>query len=173
MLTKRISKDQRILILQQPLPQQYILHYITNKGGVVLIHKLVDDSVSDYELLIAIGIVLANEGKKVELLPTLHEKDVDFRRKVLPGVRMNKNPDLRVDGEYWEVEAPEWPYHRTKIHTRVRKGQEQADALIIFFAKEVNIKSVEVIIQARFKEHQKFKKAEIWVNYKRMGSYIK
>jgi hypothetical protein len=86
---------------------------------------------------------------------------------------MNKNPDLRINGEYWEVEAPEWPYHRTKIHTRIRKGQEQADSLIIFFAKEVNIKSVEVIIQARFKEHRKFKKAEIWVNYKRMGGYIK
>jgi hypothetical protein len=173
MLTKNISKDQRILIFQQPLHQQYFLHYSNTNGGVVLIHKLVHDTDSDYELLISIGIVLANEGKKVELLPRLHEKDVDFRRKVLPGVRMNKNPDLRINGEYWEVEAPEWPYHRSKIHNRVRKGQEQADALIISFAKEVNIKSVEVIIQARFKEHKKFKKAEIWIKCERIGSYIK
>jgi hypothetical protein len=155
------------------LHQQFILHYSNTNGGVVLVHKLVDNTESDYELLIAIGTVLANEGKKVELLPTLHEKDVDFRRKVLPGARMNKNPDLRINGEYWEVEAPDWPYHRTKIHTRVRKGQEQADSVIIFFAKEVNIKSVEVIIQARFKEHQKFKKAEIWVCYNKVGTYIK
>lgn len=173
MLTKNLSKDQRILIFQQPLHQQFILHYSNTNGGVVLIHKLVQDTDSDYELLIAIGTVLASEGKKVELLPKLHEKDVDFRRKVLPGARMNKNPDLRINGEYWEVESPEWPYKRVKIHTRVRKGQEQADALIISFAKEVNIKSVEVIIHARFKEHQKFKKAEIWVNYKRVKTCIK
>jgi hypothetical protein len=173
MLTKSISKDQRILILQQPLHQQFILHYSNTNRGVVLIHKLVDSNDSDFELLLAIGIVLAHEGKKVELLPKLHEKDVDFRRKVLPGARLNKNPDLRINGEYWEVESPRWPYKFLNIDTRIRKGQEQADSLIIFFSKEVNIKSVEVIIQARFKEHRKFKKAEIWVNLKRMGAYIK
>jgi hypothetical protein len=43
----------------------------------------------------------------------------------LRGVRMNKNPDLRIDGEYWEVEAPEWPYKRTNIDNRIIKGQEQ------------------------------------------------
>ena len=173
MLTKNISKDQRILIFQQPMHQQFILHYSNTNGGVVLVHKLVDNTESDYELLIAIGTVLANEGKKIELLPKLHEKDVDFRRKVLPGARMNKNPDLRINGEYWEVESPKWPYKFQNVDTRLRKGQEQADALIIYFSKDVNIKSVEVIIQARFKEHQKFKKAEIWVNCKRIGTYIK
>jgi hypothetical protein len=86
---------------------------------------------------------------------------------------MNKNPDYRINGEYWEVESPEWPYKRQCVDRRIRKGQEQADALIIFFSKEVNIKSVEVIIQSRFKEHRKFKKAEIWINYTRVGMYIK
>ena len=106
MLTKNISKEQRVLILQQPLHQQFILHHSNTNGGVVLIHKLVDSNDSDFELLVAIGIVLANDGEKVELLPKLHQKDVDFRNKVLPGARMNKNPDLRINGEYWEVESP-------------------------------------------------------------------
>lgn len=128
-----------------------------------------DANDSDYELLLAIGIVLANDGEKVELLPKLHQKDVDFRNKVLPGAKMNKNPDLRINGEFWEVESPTWPYHRTKIQTRIRNGQEQADALIIYFAKEVNIKSVEVIIRARFKDHRYFKKAQIWVRGKKWG----
>jgi hypothetical protein len=105
MLTKNISKEQRILILQQPLHQQFILHYSNTNGGVVLIHKLVDADDSDFELLVVIGIVLANDGEKVELLPKLHQKDVDFRNKVLPGAKMNKNPDLRINGEYWEVEC--------------------------------------------------------------------
>jgi hypothetical protein len=173
MLTKNISKDQRILILQQPLHQQFILHYSNTNGGIVLIHKLVDTSDNDYDLLVAIGIVLADEGKKVELLPKLHERDVDFRCKVLPGVRLNKNPDLRINGVYWEVESPKWPYKRLNIDTRIRKGQEQADSLIIFFSKDVNIQSVEVIIQARFKEHRKFKKAEVWIKYQRLSTYIK
>jgi hypothetical protein len=173
MLTKNISKDQRILILQQPLHQQYILHHSNTNGGVVLIHKLVDADDSDYELLLAIGIVLANEGEKVELLPKLHQKDVDFRNKVLPGAKMNKNPDLRINGEYWEVESPKWPYHRTKINTRIRHGQEQADFLIICFEKEVNVASVESIIKDRFKDHRNFRKAEIWVKYKRISRYTK
>ena len=173
MLTRKITKEERICILQQPLHLQYICHHSNSNGGVVLIHKLVDTSDSDYELLVAIGIVLANEGQRTELLPKLHERDVDFRNKVLPGVRMNKNPDLRINNEYWEVEAPGWPYKRININNRIRKGQEQADSLIIHFAKEVNIKSVETIIEARFKEHRKFKKAEIWVCCKRLGTYIK
>jgi hypothetical protein len=170
---EKIRPDQRKLILQQPLHQQFILHYSNLNGGVVLVHRLVDCFESDFKLLIDIGIVLANEAKKIELLPKLHEKDVDFRRKVLPGVRMNKNPDLRINGEYWEVEAPEWPYKRTSIDNRIKKGQEQADALIIFFAKDVNIKSVERAILGRFYMHQNFKKAEIWINFKRIGTYIK
>ncbi len=173
MLTQAISKEQRMLILQQPLHQQFILHYSNTNGGVVLIHKLVDTNDSDYELLVAIGIVLANEGQRTELLPKLHERDIDFRNKVLPGVRQNKNPDLRINGIYWEVEEPKWPYKRININNRIRKGQEQADSLIIHFAKEVNVKSIETIIEARFKEHSKFKKAEIWVNKKRLGVYIK
>ena len=91
MLTKRISKDQRKLIFEQPLHHQFFLHYSNTNGGVVLIHKLVDDTESDYRLLIAIGIVLANEGKKVELLPTLHEKDVDFRRKGPSQIQKGRN----------------------------------------------------------------------------------
>jgi hypothetical protein len=170
---EKIRPDQRKLILQQPLHQQFDLHCSHLHGGLVLVHKLVNSSDSDFELLIAIGEVLAKEAKKVELLPKLHEKDVDFRRKVLSGVRTNKNPDLRINGEYWEVEAPKWPYKKTSIDNRIRQGQEQADSVIIYFAKEVNIKSVERIIIARFKDHQKFKKAEIWVNCKRIGTYIK
>jgi hypothetical protein len=173
MLTKNISKDQRKLIFDQPLHQQFILHFSNTNGGVVLVHKLVDNTESDYELLIAIGTVLANEGKKVELLPKLHEKDVGFRRKVLPGARTNKNPDLRINGEYWEVESPKWPYKDININNRIRKGQEQADALIIFFLKPVNIKMVERIIKGRLKDHQTFRKAEIWVNYQKMKTYIK
>jgi hypothetical protein len=71
------------------------------------------------------------------------------------------------------VEAPEWPYKDININTRIRKGQEQADALILFFTKQVNLRSVERIIKGRFKVHQKFRKAEIWMNYIRMGTYIK
>jgi hypothetical protein len=170
---ERIGAHQRKLILQQPVHQQFEVFYSTLNGGVVLVHKLITGHEHDYEVLIAIGKVLAKEGRKIELLPVLHEKDVDFRQKVLPGVRMNKNPDLRIDGEYWEVEEPAWPYSRTNIDNRIKKGQEQADAMIIHFAKEVNVRSVERAIQGRFNIHQKFKKAEIWVNFRRIGTYIK
>lgn len=170
---EKISRDHRTLILQQPVHKQFRLHYASLNGGMVLVHQLVSCLESDYNLLIHLGLVMADEAKKIELLPKLHEKDVDFRRKVLPGARMNKNPDLRINGEYWEVEAPEWPYKKNTISNRIRRGQEQADALIIFFAKEINIKSVEKIIFERFRDHKRFKKAEVWSGYKRIGTYIK
>jgi hypothetical protein len=70
-------------------------------------------------------------------------------------------------------ESPEWPYKDVNINNRIRKGQEQANCLIIFFTKPVNVKMVERIIKGRFKDHRNFKKAEIWVGYQRIKTFIK
>lgn len=165
------QKRQQVLTLA--LDQQYILHFNDVCGGIVLVHKLVNAEDSDYLLLIDIATHLAKEGKTVELLPRLHEKDIDYRKKVLPGVRVNKNPDLRIDGLYWEVEQPQYPYKNSSIDRRIRKGQEQAENLLLHFSKSVNIKTVKSLIIERFKQHRYFKKAEIWICRKRVGVFIK
>lgn len=75
--------------------------------------------------MVNIAPYLAKEGKIVELLPRLHEKDIDYRRKILPGVRANKNPDLRIDGLYWEVEEPKYSYKNNSIDQRIRKDKDK------------------------------------------------
>lgn len=88
--TIQFSRQQREQILKLPLQQQYILHFVHVCGGKVLIHKLINSKDSDYHLLVNIATILAQEGKTVELLPRLHEKDVNFRKKILLGTRINK-----------------------------------------------------------------------------------
>lgn len=80
---------------------------------------------------------------------------------------------MGIDGLYWEVEEPKHPYKNNSIDQRIRKGQEQADNLILHFTKFIQIKSVEALIRERFKQHRNFKKAEIWVCGKRKLSCIK
>lgn len=167
------TRQQRQKLLELPLQQQYILHFSNTLSGIVLIHKLVDSADNDYTLLISIAMMLADEGKTVELLPKLHEKDVNFRKKVLPGVRMNKNPDLRIDGLYWEVEEPKHPYGNNNINQRIRKGQEQADNLILHFRKNVSIALVESLLKERLRYHHQFRRAEVWINCKRVKQYTK
>jgi hypothetical protein len=80
MLTKNISKDQRVLILQQPLHLQFILYYSNTNGGVVLIHKLVEADDSDFKLLVSIGIVLANDGEKSRASAQAASKGCRFQK---------------------------------------------------------------------------------------------
>lgn len=74
---------------------------------------------------------------------------------------------------YWEVEELKYPYKNNSIDQRIRKGQEQAENLILHFSKSVHINSVKVLIKERFKQHRQFKKAEIWICKKRVRIFTK
>lgn len=158
-------------VLMKPVVEQYEL-VIKNGDALLLRHLLVDNFSTEYQLLQRSGLVLLEHFRKIEILPSLHENDIFFRKKLLPGVRHNKNPDYRLDGVYWELECPTYPYSYKKIDQRIRKGYQQADKLILFFEKPVNGFTVQKALSDRFGINKDFKEAIVIVNTK-IVSHIK
>ena len=87
----------------------------------------------------------------------------------MPGVKLNKNPDFKIDGDYWELECPTYPYKYEKIVQRIRKGYHQANNLILYFHKPVNGFTVQKAIKDRFEINKEFKEAIIIVGNKVVG----
>lgn len=75
----------------------------------------------------------------------------------MPGVKLNKNPDFRIDAVYWELECPKPPYNYKRIVQRIRRGCNQADQLILYFEKPVNVLTVQKAVDDKFKIKKKVK----------------
>ncbi|UDQ55011.1 minor capsid protein [Chryseobacterium indologenes] len=51
---------------------------------------------------------LKNGSKEIELMPEINSKSLNsYRDKIFPGYDHNKNPDLRIDGTYYDVKRVE------------------------------------------------------------------
>ncbi len=138
----------RYLILDKQLQEQYeIVDYKNNR--YLLRHKLLDNSTKEYLSLLHAGGLLLTLFKKIEILPSLNEMDVAYRNKVMPGTKSNKNPDYRIDGKFWELMQPTYPYNYKKIDQRIRKGYQQANHLILYFENPVNGFTVQKAINDR------------------------
>lgn len=140
-------------ILDKPLQEQYEIVY-REKERHLLKHELLDAATSEYKLLFHTGILLLRLFKKIEMLPSLNEMDITYRSRVMPGAKSNKNPDYRIDGKFWELEQPTFPYNYKKIDQRIRKGYQQANHLILNFENPVNGFSVQKAIKDRMQINQ-------------------
>lgn len=152
-------------MLDKPVREQYAL--LQRKNGASLWqHLLVDSGPDEFFLLVKTGSILLNLFQDVRILPSLHEADIIYRRKLMPGVKNNKNPDFKIDGIYWELECPTYPYNYNKIVQRIRKGYNQADQVILYFAKVVNGFTIQKAVQDRFKIRKDFMEAIIIIGDK-------
>ena len=95
------------------------------------------------------------------MLPVIHENDVTFRKKLLQNVKHNKNPDFRINGEYWELESPSYPYKYNNIDARIRKGSLQADRLLLHFNKAVPYTLIEKVVSDRMRVNKDLKEVVI------------
>ena len=87
----------------------------------------------------------------------------------MPGAKENKNPDFCIDGIYWELETPVYPYHYKKIDQRIRKGYRQANNVILYFEKKVNGFTVQKAVKDRFVINRDLKEVIIIVAGKIAG----
>jgi len=78
---------------------------------------------------IAAGKLLADSGYSVELLPIL-QADKARARIYGEGFVGGKNPDARINGTIAEIKSPE-KSATTSIHNAIRRGQKQADMVVI------------------------------------------
>ncbi|MEN9523113.1 MAG: Contact-dependent growth inhibition CdiA C-terminal domain [Bacteroidota bacterium] len=94
----------------------------------------------------------------------LFEKESEFRLKVLPIAKHNKNTDLRIDNNYWEVELPSFPYSFKRIDQRLRKVAHQADHVILFFKKSFSLKTVQTVADGKLKSTINLKSVLVIMN---------
>ena len=138
--------------------EAFIPIYKGRKGGYVHAHvQVLTKKGDDFDDLYLVSTDLADGRKKVEMLPPIPETETEIRSKILPNVFPNKNPDLRVDGEYYEVKRPR-SLTINAISQNIRKASHQASNVIIILEREINLSTLENITKERFKQHANLNK---------------
>ena len=133
--------------------------YENINGGKIFIHIDYEPK-NDHELLYIIAMEKADIGNIVEILPQIHIKEVDKRLKLLPNVKKNKNPDLRINGIYVEVKEPQIPYSKNNIGHIINYASKQADIVIINLIDNVNISFLQKLAKRKFTTHECLKSIE-------------
>ncbi len=88
--------DYNIQIIQNKTGD-YVPVYITLAGGRIDLHPL--HGKDELEQNVEACMILADHGFTIEMLPLLHAEEVELRKKLLPDVFANKNPDVRINGQ--------------------------------------------------------------------------
>jgi hypothetical protein len=110
----------------------YLRIYESKKGGWVELHPLhgQDELPANTEAC----RVLADDGFKIELLPSIPEGDTEARKKWLPDVYENKNPDIRINGHLiGDIKTPDkgvW-VKKPKISRAIYAAAQQKVEVVI------------------------------------------
>lgn len=89
-------------ILSRKRERQFKKAFNTEKGSV-LKHLLYRKG-EDHKAIMETAKVFAKNGSYIEILPEINRKGFEkFREIVFPNFNLNKNPDLRIDGVYYDV----------------------------------------------------------------------
>jgi hypothetical protein len=78
------------------IEDEYLRVYVSLSGGYIDLHPLHgnDELPENMEAC----KILADHGYKIEMLPSLSSSEIELRKKFLPDVFGNKNPDVRING---------------------------------------------------------------------------
>ena len=105
----------------------------TDKGSVYVMSGL-DKNKPDYEDLLSIACILAENGKTVHILSPLHYKDPTDNNvygSLIGTEYYRKCPDLLIDGEFCEYESYERPFEMERIERMVARGSKQSSQIVI------------------------------------------
>lgn len=156
---KGIPKDELSrYVLNLPADRQFEVTY-RNGGGVVRQHMLVDKEAKDFATVHQVAFDKADKGHMVEIMPVIHINDAEARKKIFPGVMGNKNPDLRIDGQYTEVERPETS-KKAAISRRIRLGARQANNVIISLPEAADEAMLRDVAKGRFNTNPDIEQVE-------------
>lgn len=100
-----------------------------NKKGKISEHILLNQG-DDYPNIKNVAeLFLKNGSKEIELMPEINSKSLNvYRNKIFPGYDHNKNPDLRIDGQYYDVKRVETIKNCQRNANRA--GEQKAIAVI-------------------------------------------
>jgi hypothetical protein len=111
----------------------YVRVYLTLSGGHIDLHPLhgKDELKENMEAC----MILADHGFIIEMLPLLHAEEVELRKKFLPDVFCNKNPDVRINGQLiGDIKTPDkdLPISKPTINRLILSAAKQkADIAIL------------------------------------------
>ena len=136
-------------------------------GGKLYTHTLFDKSVHDAKDIQGIANMLAKDGKTVMINPTkLHYKDKLYNE-VYKGLKdthyYGKNPDLTIDGKFYEYESFETKnFQPKKIAAMLKHGAKQSDRIIINNKPNVGEGYIKWKIDEKVREGFYFKEVWTW-----------
>jgi len=92
------------LFYKLPRKHQFRQIYRGENGGQVLEHWLNNKKAIDYNEIIESSKLFADKGSYVEIMPEVTGQSVlKYHLKVFPDYGLNKNPDFRIDGIYYDL----------------------------------------------------------------------
>lgn len=146
-----------------------ILEFITlyTIEGCVRRHILVNSHAQDYIYLEVIALEKGKMGMYVDILPTLAATD-PLRNILFPDAIGSKCPDLRINGELWEVKQPTNPRSLNNIKHTITAGAHQSNRVIINLVEKFDDQYLFRIAKGRFKDH---KNLEV-IEFRYEGVYI-
>ena len=136
-------------------------------GGEVLIHPEVNRKQTDYKYLLTIANVIAKEGKKVKLTPSVHFKSDAYKQiygSLIGTPYERKCPDLKVENLFYEFENFNPPFRKRKIANMISHGAKQSSQLIINNNKGASDRFILRNIRERMMDKNfKYEINEVWL----------
>ncbi len=139
---KKYSVAEKQAVYAKPVEDQYTtLHSDNDSGGKVLAHQLLNPEKSDFKNVLAVAKEFAKKGGNVLMPPEIHFSEKEARAKLLPGIKGNSNPDIKIGEQYFDVKTPTV---KSKAVKRMIEAAEQETIPVItdlqqsFTAKDVD-----------------------------------
>ena len=143
------------------------VHKQYENGGKVLIHELVDRTISDYRTLVTIANQFAMEGEMVKITPRVHFKSEEYKEiygALMGTIYERKCPDLQIDELFYEYESYIPPFNKKKISHMIKKGAEQSNRIIINNSKGASDRFILRNIRERMEDKNfKYEIKEVWL----------
>ena len=130
--SNRSTMDYTIKFIQSK-NGDYVRVYITLAGGHIDLHPMHGNE--ELKENMEACMILADHGFTIELLPMLHAEEIALRKKFLPDVFCNKNPDVRINGQLiGDIKTPDkdLPITKSTISRLILSAAKQkADIAIL------------------------------------------
>ncbi len=140
-------------IYDLPIEAQFFNISTNPKGNRIMQHLLYDASRKDYNAIQTLASELASEGE-VLILPEISAKEELNRKRIMPKVKGDYNPDLcLVIGKnrfYYDAKEPN--NHDSKaISKLINKGTRQGEGVGVFLKDEIDLDSLQKRIEGKMR----------------------
>lgn len=159
-----IPQDElKLYIKALPYDMQFDKVVMDGITGTVRIHKLLIKK-EDYDLKLQVAFEKAKNGSKVDILPEIDAREIEWRKIIYPDAFKSYNADLRVDGILTDVKSPIRPLHNNKLSHALSKGSKQGPNVVINLVNKVNMGQQYKLALGKFKDHKRLKEIQFRYN---------